>query len=46
MEARLVLATMAQRYRLALAPGQRVATRFAGTLSPRYGMRMKTLCRN
>ena len=42
MEARLVLATIAQRYRLKLHPTQRIAPRFAVTLSPRYGMHMKT----
>ena len=46
LEARLVLATVAQRFRLQLAPGQRVAPRFAVTLSPRYGMQMQLTARN
>lgn len=41
MEARLVLATMAQRFRLQLEPGQEIAPRFAVTLSPRNGLRMR-----
>lgn len=41
LEARLVLATVAQRFGLQLEPGQRVAPRFAVTLSPRYGMQMQ-----
>lgn len=41
LEARLVLATVAQRFRLQLEPGQRVAPRFAVTLSPRHGMQMR-----
>ena len=45
LEARLVLATVAQRFRLQLAPGQRVAPRFAVTLSPRYGMQMQLTAR-
>ena len=45
LEARLVLATVAQRFRLRLEPGQRVAPRFAVTLSPRYGMRMQLTAR-
>jgi len=40
MEARLLLATLAQRYRLRLAAGHRVEKRIAVTMSPRYGMRM------
>jgi cytochrome P450 len=40
MEARLVLATLAQHYNLRLAPGQNVATQPLITLRPRYGMRM------
>jgi cytochrome P450 len=40
MEARLVLATLAQRFRLTLAPDQIVAPTRVFTLRPRYGMRM------
>jgi len=40
MEARLVLATMAQRYRLELAPGQTVAPMQLVTTRPRNGLRM------
>lgn len=41
MEARLVLATVMQRFRLRLTPGHPVAQRFAITLSPRNGLRMR-----
>lgn len=41
MEARLVLATVAQRLRLHLEPGQDLTPRFAVTLSPRNGLRMR-----
>jgi cytochrome P450 len=40
MEARLLLATIAQRYRLELVPGHRVAMRPRVTLNPKHGMRM------
>jgi cytochrome P450 len=40
MEGVLILATVAQRWRLRLLPGQRVATQPLITLRPRYGMRM------
>ncbi len=40
MEARLVLATLAQRFRLTLAPGQVVAPNRVFTLRPRHGMQM------
>jgi cytochrome P450 len=40
MEARLVLATLAQRFRLTLAPEQIVAPERVFTLRPRYGMKM------
>jgi cytochrome P450 len=40
MEARLVLATIAQRWRLALAPGQQVVPQRMFTLKPKYGMSM------
>jgi cytochrome P450 len=46
MEAALVLATLAQRFRFTLAPGHRVATQPSITLRPRYGMRMKLAARN
>ncbi|CAN5567616.1 cytochrome P450 [soil metagenome] len=40
MEATLVLATVAQRYRLSLVPGHPVEPEPSFTLRPRYGMRM------
>jgi len=40
MEATLILATVAQRYRLALAPGQRIEPQPSITLRPRHGVRM------
>src|SRR6266403_1982283 len=40
MEAVLVLAGLAQHYRLHLAPGQRIAPLASVTLRPRYGMTM------
>jgi cytochrome P450 len=40
IEARLLLATLTQRFRLELARGQRVAIQPRITLSPRYGMKM------
>ena len=40
MEAHLVVVTLAQRYRLQLAPGHRVETWPLITLHPRYGMKM------
>jgi cytochrome P450 len=40
MEARLLLATILQRFSPRLAPGQRVALRPRVTLRPKYGMRM------
>ena len=40
MEATLVLATLAQRWRLRLVPGHRVVPQARITLRPRYGMRM------
>ena len=39
-ELAVVLATIAQRWRLRLVPGHPVATRPIITLRPRYGMRM------
>ncbi|MBK8020416.1 MAG: cytochrome P450 [Chloroflexi bacterium] len=40
MEAKLVLATVAQRYTLDLAPGQKVEPERVFTLRPKYGMKM------
>jgi cytochrome P450 len=40
MEAQLVLATVAQRYRLRLVPGHPVVPEAKITLRPRYGMPM------
>ena len=40
MEARLLLATLAQRYRLTLAPGHRVEVAPRITLTPKRGMKM------
>jgi len=40
MEATLLLATIAQRFRLALVPDQRIEPLFSVTLRPKYGMRM------
>ncbi|MGF1471196.1 MAG: cytochrome P450 [Rubrobacteraceae bacterium] len=40
MEAKLILATVARRYRLALAPGHPVEPEPSFTLKPRYGMLM------
>jgi cytochrome P450 len=45
MEARLVMATLAQHYSLKLAPGQVVATRAMITLRPCHGMRMQLVPR-
>ena len=40
MEARLLLAALAQKYSLSLAPGQVVEAEPLITLRPRYGMKM------
>lgn len=40
VEAQLILATVAQRYRLALVPGQEIAIAPLVTLRPKYGMHM------
>jgi cytochrome P450 len=40
LETQLVLATVAQRYRLGLVPGHLVEPRMAGTLHPSHGMQM------
>jgi len=45
MEATLVLATLAQRYRFEVAPGARVVPFPAITLRPRYGLAMRVLAR-
>ncbi len=41
MEARLLLATLAQRFRLSLVPGHPVAKHVAVTMSPKHGMKMR-----
>lgn len=40
MEARLILATVAQKYRLAVAPGHQVVPDRLFTLRPKYGLKM------
>lgn len=40
MEGVLLIATLAQRWRMSLAPGQRVEPKAMVTLRPKYGMRM------
>lgn len=45
MEARLLLAALAQRWRLALAPGHRVELDPLVTLRPKHGMRMRVQLR-
>jgi cytochrome P450 len=45
MEGVLLLATLAQRWRLRLEPGHRVETHARITLRPKYGMRMLAECR-
>lgn len=45
MEGKLILAQVAQRYLLDLAPGQRVEATAATTMRPRYGMRMHVRAR-
>ena len=40
MEGTLLLATIAQRFRLTLVPDQRIEPLFSVTLRPKYGMRM------
>lgn len=46
MEARLILATIAQRFRLVLAPGHRVTLDPLVTLRPKHGMRMVVQARH
>jgi cytochrome P450 len=41
MEARLILATMAQRWRLSLEPGQEVTPAQLVTVRPKHGLRMR-----
>ena len=41
IEARIILATLAQRFRFELEPGQKVAIKPRITLTPKYGMRMR-----
>ncbi len=45
MEARLILATVAQRYRLMLDPGQTIVPEPEITLRPRYGLHMTVVAR-
>jgi cytochrome P450 len=45
MEAALVLAALAQRYRFVLAPGHRVRPRASITLRPRSGVKMQVVAR-
>lgn len=46
MEATLLLATIAQRFRLRLAPGQTIEPMPSITLRPKYGMRMELRARS
>jgi cytochrome P450 len=41
MEAKLILATLAQRFRFSLAPGQKVRPNPLVTLAPKRGLRMR-----
>lgn len=41
MEARLILATLARRYRFTLDPAQRIGFKTLITLAPKYGLRVK-----
>ena len=45
MEARLILATIAQRYRLTLEPGQQIVPKQLVTVRPKNGLRMKLVSR-
>ncbi len=45
LEAKLILATLSQRFRFALAPGQRVSAKTRITLFPGHGMRMRIASR-
>ncbi len=46
IEAQLVLAAVARRYRLRLAAGQRVEPEALVTLRPKFGMTMRAEARN
>ncbi len=46
LEAVLLLATVAQRFSLALAPGQRIGLKPRVTLIPKYGMKMRVRARH
>jgi len=46
MEAQLVLAMIAQRYRLSLVPGQRIEPQWMITLRPRFGVKMRLSSRD
>jgi cytochrome P450 len=41
MEAKLILAPLAQRFRFTLEPTQKVALKPLVTLAPKYGLRMR-----
>ena len=45
MEASLLLATIASRYRLVLAPDQQIAMEPSVTLRPKHGLKMEVLAR-
>jgi cytochrome P450 len=46
MEAKLILATLAQRFRFTLEPDQKVALKPLVTLAPKYGLRMRVAGRS
>ncbi|MFI6230395.1 cytochrome P450 [Micromonospora echinospora] len=46
MEAKLILATLAQRFRFTLEPDQKVALKPLVTLAPKHGMRMRVAARS
>ncbi|GLY25875.1 cytochrome P450 [Micromonospora sp. NBRC 101691] len=46
MEAKLILATLAQRFRFTLEPDQKVALKPLVTLAPKHGMRMRVTARS
>ncbi|MFY1632291.1 cytochrome P450 [Solwaraspora sp. WMMB335] len=46
MEAKLILATLAQRFRFTLEPDQKVALKPLVTLAPKYGLRMRVAPRS
>jgi hypothetical protein len=45
MEGTLLIATIAQKWKMRLAPGQRIKLDPAITLRPKYGMKMKLIQR-